>query len=206
MSQARNKRYIIITAPSYYKAAWSFHSLIRGCRNCIPPNIHTAASPPIIDCIPPNNLSMVFFCISSNNLTLVCISAQVCTWIRGKRVFHFWWRPFFWSSLNLFTWKKSWSRFIPPSVENKANYPPQCSTKICTTGLIIVITFSFKNTLFIIQFSTSLDRRMKNWRCITVIEKLINRGGVLEDVLGLEDTFWSPWPRCLKSLALASKP
>ena len=22
----------------------------------------------------------------------------------------------------------------------------------------------------------------------------INRGGVLEDVLGLEDTFWSPWP------------
>ena len=32
------------------------------------------------------------------------------------------------------------------------------------------------------------------------------RGGVHEDVLGLEDTFWNPWPRCLKSSALASKP
>ena len=26
---------------------------------------------------------------------------------------------------------------------------------------------------------------------------LTNRGGVLEDVLGLEDAFWSPWPRRL---------
>ena len=36
----------------------------------------------------------------------------------------------------------------------------------------------------------------------------ITRGGVLEDVLGLEDTFSSPWPwrRSLKSLALASRP
>ena len=35
--------------------------------------------------------------------------------------------------------------------------------------------------------------------------KLANRGGVLEDVLGLkdvlEDAFSSPWPRSLKSLA-----
>ena len=39
---------------------------------------------------------------------------------------------------------------------------------------------------------------------------IYSRGGVLEDVLGLEDvledTFWSPWPRSLKSLALASRP
>ena len=39
---------------------------------------------------------------------------------------------------------------------------------------------------------------------------VMSRGGVLEDVLGLEDTFWSlwpwSWPRSLKSLALASKP
>ena len=34
-----------------------------------------------------------------------------------------------------------------------------------------------------------------------------NRGGVLEDVLGLEDTFWSPWPwpwpRSLRSSKIA---
>ena len=39
---------------------------------------------------------------------------------------------------------------------------------------------------------------------------LVSRGGVLEDVLGLEDTFWSPWPwpRSLKSskIALSSAP
>ena len=80
-----------------------------------------------------------------------------------KKVFHFWWRPFcfflvftwireksvpflvktFFFFL-VFTWfahlKKSWSRFIPPNVENRGNsgkiasYPPQCSTKICTLG------------------------------------------------------------------------
>ena len=38
---------------------------------------------------------------------------------------------------------------------------------------------------------------------ITLI--IINRGGVPEDVLGLEDTFWSPWPwpRSLKSSKIA---
>ena len=38
------------------------------------------------------------------------------------------------------------------------------------------------------------------------IKKTKGRGGVLEDVLGLKDTFWSPWPwpRSLKSSA--SKP
>ena len=38
----------------------------------------------------------------------------------GKKLFQFWWRPFFWSSLNLLTWKKSLSRFIPPNVEKWA--------------------------------------------------------------------------------------
>ena len=61
-----------------------------------------------------------------SNLTLACIWALVFTWVRGEKVFEFWWRPFFfgpylnsgkkesskfgedlffWSSLNLFTWK-----------------------------------------------------------------------------------------------------
>ena len=57
-----------------------------------------------------------------------------------KKVFHFWWRPFFWSSLNLLTWTNSWSRFIPPMLKigqnwgKIANYPPQCSKMIGTPG------------------------------------------------------------------------
>ena len=43
----------------------------------------------------------------------------IFTWIRGKKVFHFWWRPFFCSSLKSLTWKKPWSRFILPNVENR---------------------------------------------------------------------------------------
>ena len=55
--------------------------------------------------ISPNNLTVYpptiwvwsssAICIPSNSVTMVCIWAQVCTWIRGKKVFHFWWRPFF---------------------------------------------------------------------------------------------------------------
>ena len=38
-----------------------------------------------------------------------------------KKVFYFWWRPFFfWSSPNFHTWTKSWSRFIPSNVKNSA--------------------------------------------------------------------------------------
>ena len=102
-------------------------------------------------------------CIPRNNLTLVCIWALVFTWIggkslsslaktfffffffglhwnSGKKVFQFWWKPFFLvSSLNLLTWKKNRSRGSSPPmlkiVQNWgkiANYPPhpQCSTKI----------------------------------------------------------------------------
>ena len=43
-------------------------------------------------------------------------------------------------------------------------------------------------------------------RCF-VTGYILARGGVLEDVLGredvLEDTFWSPWPRSLKSSKIA---
>ena len=82
---------------------------------------------------PPNNLT-----ISPNNLTLVCIWAQVSTRIWGTKFSFFRWRPFFWSSLYLLTWKKSWSRFISPKLKvgqnwgKIASYSPQCSTKIGT--------------------------------------------------------------------------
>ena len=85
--------------------------------------------------VSPNYLSMVFICIPSHNLTLVCIWAQVCTWIRGKKCSISGEDLFF----KLLTWKKSWSRFIPPMLKigqnwgTIAHYPPQCSTKICTT-------------------------------------------------------------------------
>ena len=76
----------------------------------------------------------------------------------------------------------------------------------------------FKYTLFDF-FNPNLDEKgcfYQNWLGHMMwLERLIifilTRGGVLEDVLGLEDvledTFWSPWPwpRSLKRLALASK-
>ena len=42
---------------------------------------------------------------------------------------------------------------------------------------------------------------------VNITITLIRRGGVLEDVLGLEDRFWSSWPLAskVKSLALSSK-
>ena len=47
-------------------------------------------------------------------------------------------------------------------------------------------------------------------KSLPMFSEVMFRGGVLEDVLDLEDTFSSPWPwpRSLKSLALtlASKP
>ena len=51
-------------------------------------------------------------------------------------------KTFFWSLLNLLTWKKSWSRFIPPMLkigqiwDKIANYLPQCSTNIGTPAII----------------------------------------------------------------------
>ena len=94
---------------------------------------------------PPTIWVMVFTCIPYNNLTLVCIWAQVCTWIRGKKwsiccedLFLFLFglhlnsgkksvpflvkTSFFWSSLNLLTWKKSLSRFIPPMLKIGQNW------------------------------------------------------------------------------------
>ena len=65
---------------------------------------------------------MVFIFIPSNNLTLVCIWTQVSTWIRGKKCSMFGEDLFFWSLLNLVTWKKSWSRFIPPMLKIGQNW------------------------------------------------------------------------------------
>ena len=56
----------------------------------------------------------------------------------GEKKFSIFGEDFFCSSLNLLTWKKWWSRFIPPMLKvgqnwgKIADYPPQCSTKICT--------------------------------------------------------------------------
>ena len=50
-------------------------------------------------------------------------------------------------------------------------------------------------------------RRAKKRALASTSRYLICRGGVLEDVLGLEDTFWSPWPwpwpRSLRSSKIA---
>ena len=61
----------------------------------------------------------------------------VFNWIWGKKVFHFWWGPFFLgSSLNLLTWTKSWSRFNPPMLKigqnwgKIANYPPNAQQRL----------------------------------------------------------------------------
>ena len=63
-------------------------------------------------------------------------------------------------------------------------------------------------------FQIGLNKTCKVHKCILAFLFESTRGGVFEDVLGLEDvledTFWSPWlwpwPRSLKSLAFASKP
>ena len=107
----------------------------QGCRN---PGGKGGYIPQLFDCIPPNNLSMVYICIppivwlwwaSDRRSTLEIGEKVIHSWWRpffylylnsGKKVFHFWGRPFFWSSLNLLTWKKSWSSFIPPNLENTA--------------------------------------------------------------------------------------
>ena len=53
--------------------------------------------------IPPNNLSVVYICILPNNLTLVCIWAQVSTWIREKKC-SFFGEDLLFSFFFVFTW------------------------------------------------------------------------------------------------------
>ena len=129
---------------------WGVPYCKKECRN---PGWYNDISLPIIWLYPPNNLSMVFICIPSNNLTLVCIWSQVSTWNRGKKVFHFWWRPIFFFGLHLnleknvpffgllliYSPEKSRGRgSSPPRLKigqswgKIANYLLQCSTKICT--------------------------------------------------------------------------
>ena len=76
---------------------------------------------------------------------------EIKCFIFDEDLFFFWSSPkfgdksvpfafFLWSSLNFHIWTKSWSRFIPSMLKigqnwgKIANYPPQCSTKIGTTG------------------------------------------------------------------------
>ena len=77
-----------------------------------------------------------------------------------------------------------------PDVEMARN-DPNCQRK-CIYAQMIQRTWP--------RYGSEVNQQTKNI--------LKTRGGVLKDVLGLEDTFWSPWPwsRNLKSLALASKP
>ena len=122
----------------------------QGCRNSVG---WGDIFPQWFDCIPPLIWPWSTFCIS---LTIWLWSASERWMMFGpffglhvipeKKLFSCWWKPFFWSllvfgeknssifgvlflvfSLNLLTKKKSWSKFIPPNVENRgkiANYPP----------------------------------------------------------------------------------
>ena len=119
--------------------------------------------PPIIWLYPPSNLSMIFICIPSNKLTLVCTRAQVYAWYGEKSVpflvktflfFFFWSSPefgekyvpflvktFFFGLHLICSPKKSLGRgsFSPMLKIGQnwgkiANYPLQCS-KICTTDI-----------------------------------------------------------------------
>ena len=57
----------------------------------------------------------------------------VFTWIWGKKCSSFGEDLFFWSSLNLLTWTKSWSSFILPNVKNRAKLGWNC--KLSSTML-----------------------------------------------------------------------
>ena len=51
-----------------------------------------------------------------------------------------------------------------------------------------------------LNFGDKISLYMKLCICIFGVT---TRGGVLEDVLGLEDTFWSPWPRSFRPSKIA---
>ena len=66
----------------------------------------------------------------------------VFTWIRRKKEFHFSWRPFFALHLIYSPEKNRGRGSSPPMLKigqnwgKIANYPPQCSTKICTPAYL----------------------------------------------------------------------
>ena len=105
----------------------------QGCRN--PGWGDGGYIPPITDCIPP----IIWLWSTSASPPIIWLWSALECWSSlkfGKKSLSILVKTFFWSSLNLLIWKKLWSRFIPPNVENRqnwskiANYPPQCSTKI----------------------------------------------------------------------------
>ena len=88
---------------------------------------------------------MAFFSIPSKNLTLVCVWAQVSTWIRGIKIVLFLMKRsgfgedlFFGLHLICSPEKnRGWGSFTPMLKIGRnwgkiANYPPQCLTNICT--------------------------------------------------------------------------
>ena len=85
--------------------------------------------------IPPNNLSIVCICIPPI-IWLWCAFERRSPLQFGEQSFHSFGEDLiFWSSLYLLTWKKSWSRFIPPKLEiaqnwgKIANYPPNAQQR-----------------------------------------------------------------------------
>ena len=87
---------------------------------------------------PPNNLSMVFICIPSKNLAPVRIWAQVSTWIQEKKCSIVGEDLFFGLYLICSPEKNRGRGSSSPMLKigqnwvKIANYPHQCSTKICT--------------------------------------------------------------------------
>ena len=122
-------------------------------------------------CIPPNNFAMVrmlalddlwtfslvfiLFREFGNKNSLIFGEDRFLffffTWFRGQKLFNFWWRPFFWSSLHLFTWKKKWPSFIHLMLKigqywgKIANYPPNAQHKSAPlVADTIVWAFTFR--------------------------------------------------------------
>ena len=114
------------------ESGW-LYSYYQGCRNpkgmgdIFPPIIcvwYTSASPPII----------WLWCASEPRSPLEFEKKRVPFLVKtffsyfdlhlnlGEKVLHFWWRPFFLFGLHLICSpeKKSWSRFFPLNVENRA--------------------------------------------------------------------------------------
>ena len=96
-------------------------------------------SPPIIWLYPPPIVWVWSTSASPPIIRLWCASERRCPLAFGEKSVPFLVKTFFFcSSLNLLTWTKSWSRYIPPMLilgqnwGKIANYPPQCSAEIDT--------------------------------------------------------------------------
>ena len=82
---------------------------------------------------------------------------------------------FFWSSLNLLTWKKSWSRFIPPPMlkigqnwGKIANYSPNAQQRSAPLHVGIKLQVFVLFPLFFIVFINWFDKCSKADMCATI--------------------------------------